>query len=160
MSAPPADPVLEVGRVRRAHGVRGDVVVELITDRTERLAPGSRLLTDAAELVVESSRPFGTGFLVRFEGVADRTAAGSLRGAALRAPALGTEEGLWVHQLVGCTVIDQGGVERGLVEAVEANPAADLLVLDDGRLVPVGFVTDAVVAARRLYVDVPPGLFD
>jgi 16S rRNA processing protein RimM len=65
---------------------------------------------------------------------------------------------LWVHQLVGAEVRDRAGTSHGRVVAVEANPAHDLLVLDDGRLVPVVFVVsidDGVIT-----IDPPEGLLD
>jgi 16S rRNA processing protein RimM len=67
---------------------------------------------------------------------------------------------LFVHDLIGSTVVDAiTGAELGVVEAVEANPASDLLVLaGSGALIPVRFVTDR--APGRLTVEVPDGLLD
>ena len=79
---------LEVGRIGRAHGLRGEVLVTLTSDRAERLAPGATLDTDDRELVVETARPHQHRHLVRFVGVDDRTAAEHLQGAALYADAL------------------------------------------------------------------------
>jgi ribosomal 30S subunit maturation factor RimM len=64
-----------------------------------------------------------------------------------------------VHELIGCRLVDVSGVDHGEVVAVQDNPAADLLVLADGRLVPMTFVTD-VVAGERVVVDPPAGLLD
>jgi ribosomal 30S subunit maturation factor RimM len=64
----------------------------------------------------------------------------------------------WVHDLIGAKVVDTGGAQVGVVEAVEANPASDLLVLADRRLIPLRFVV-----ARQpglLTVDPPPGLLE
>ncbi len=143
----------------KAHGLRGEVVVELITDRVERLAPGSRLLVGADERVVSSSRPHQGRWLVVFDGVVGREAADALRGSTLRAEALdGEPDVLWVHQLIGVEVVTLDGVARGRVVAVEANPASDLLVLDTGGLVPLRFVDGVVDGVAT--VDVPAGLFD
>ena len=79
---------LEVGRIGRAHGLRGELSVTLTSDRAERLAPGAVLGTDDRDLVVESSRPHQQRWLVRFEGVDDRTAAEQLLGVTLYADAL------------------------------------------------------------------------
>jgi len=65
---------------------------------------------------------------------------------------------LWVHQLVGREVLEVDGTVRGRVVALEVNPASDLLVLDSGALVPLGFVVDT--AAEQVVVDAPEGLFD
>jgi 16S rRNA processing protein RimM len=69
MPAADAPRLLEVGRIDKAHGVRGDVVVRLTSDRLERLAVGSRLQTDDGELVVESARPHQDRWIVHFEDV-------------------------------------------------------------------------------------------
>lgn len=131
----------------------------LTSDRTERVEPGSELDTDRGPLVVRASRPHQDRWLVHFDGVTSREAAEELRGLVLRAEPLEDPDELWVHELIGCRVLDAAGVDRGTVEAVQDNPAADLLVLDTGALVPVVFVvgapTDGVVT-----VDVPDGLFE
>jgi 16S rRNA processing protein RimM len=153
------DPLREVGRVGRAHGVQGDVAVQLITDRVERLAPGARLLAGERWLTVSSSRLVGERWLVRFEGVEDRTAAEKLTNAVLRAEPLDDDgDELWVHDLIGSRVIEVGGADRGVCVAVIDNPAHDLLELESGALVPVTFVTD--YADGVITIDPPDGLFD
>lgn len=161
-ATPPA--LLEVGRIGRAHALRGEVVVQLITNVTERLAPGSVLLAGPARrpLTVEASRPHQQRWIVSFAGVADRTAAEALHGLALFAERLAADvdpDALWVHDLIGRVVIDQDGVRRGVVESVQDNPASDLLVLDSGALVPLTFLVDEGEPGV-LRVDVPAGLFD
>jgi 16S rRNA processing protein RimM len=150
---------LEVGRIGRPHGLRGEVVVTLTTDRAERLAPGSHLETDARTLVVAGSRPHQMRWLVEFEGVADRDAAEALRGSTLYADALRSgDDELWVHELIGARVRDRDGHDLGIVEAVEANPASDLLVLDGERLLPLTFVVEHGIGL--VVADPPDGLWD
>ena len=149
-------PLLEVGRVVKAHGLRGEVLVKLLTDRQERVAPGSVLHTTRQLLEVVASRPHQGGFLVWFAGVVGREAADDLRGEVLSAPPLDDPDTLWVHDLIGAEVVGLDGSDYGSVVAVEANPASDLLVLDGGGLVPLTFVTDH--APRRLVIDPPAGL--
>ena len=153
-----AGELLEVGSIGRAHGTSGEVVVRLITNRTERLESGSKLAADVRELVVATSRPHQDRWLVRFEGVETRDQAEELRGWILRAPALRVANTLWVHELIGSTVREVSGTERGVVEAVVANPASDLLELDSGDLVPLTFVVEFVNGV--VLIDVPDGLFD
>ena len=153
-----AGELLEVGSIGRAHGTSGEVVVRLITDRTERLESGSKLAADVRELVVATSRPHQDRWLVRFEGVETRGQAEELRGWILRAPALRVANALWVHELIGSTVREVSGTERGVVEAVVANPASDLLELDSGDLVPLTFVVEFVNGV--VLIEVPDGLFD
>ena len=150
---------LEVGRIGRAHGLRGEISVTLTSDRSERLAPGSTLTTDDRELVVRAVRPHQQRWLVSFDGIDDRTAAEQLQGASLYAEALPTEgDELWVHELIGATVRDLAGNALGVVETIEANPASDLLVLDGERLVPLTFVVAHEPGV--VTVDVPDGLWD
>jgi 16S rRNA processing protein RimM len=150
--------LLEVGRIGRAHGLKGEVMVDLITDRLERVAVGTVLSTDLGDMVVAGSRPHQKRFIVAFEGVSDRTAAEALAGTVLRAEAVDDPEALWVHELVGTLVVEVSGHERGVVRAVQANPAHDLLVLESGALVPIVFVVSCVDGVTL--IDPPPGLFD
>ncbi len=148
-----------MGRIAKAHGLTGEVVVELYTRRPERLDAGALLESDGGPLVVETARPFQGRYLVRFAGVHDRSAAEHLRGRVLRAGALDDPDTLWVHQLIGARVTAADGTALGTVSGVEANPASDLLVLDGGGLVPLRFVTE-VDPGVQVTVDVPPGLLD
>ena len=147
--------MLEVGRVVKPHGLKGEVVVELTTTRTDRLAPGTRF----DDLEVVRSQPFQHRWIVAFSGVTTREAADALRGRVLRAEPIDDDpDALWVHELIGASVVDMAGAELGTVTAVEANPASDLLVLDSGGLVPLRFVVEH--SNGRVVVDPPAGLFD
>ena len=142
----------------KPHGLRGEVVVDLSTNRPERLAAGSRLSTERGLLTVERASPHHHRWIVAFAGVHDHAAAEELRGTVLQAEALDDPDELWVHQLVGSQVVDVAGTVLGAVVAVEANPASDLLVLDGGGLVPLRFVLSS--EPGRLVVDPPAGLLD
>ena len=150
--------LLEVGRVVKPHGLRGEVIVELVTNRPERLTPGERLSSPNGELEVEASRPHQHRWIVQFAGVSDRDGAEALRDVVLSAEPLDEPEALWVHEVVGAEVVDVGGTRLGAVVSVEANPASDLLVLDRGGLVPLRFVVDH--HPGRLVIDPPAGLLD
>jgi 16S rRNA processing protein RimM len=142
------DGLLEIGRITKPHGVRGEVVVDLVTDRRERVAPGTRLASDRGELHVLSSRPHQGKWLVMFEGYPARTAVARLAGVVLRAEPLDDPDALWVHELVGAQLVEADGTERGRVVAVVENPAHDLLELDSGALVPIVFVRGDRPTAR------------
>jgi 16S rRNA processing protein RimM len=152
--------LLEVGRVVKPHGLRGDVIVSLITNRDERIAPGSVLATDAgrALTVVRSSAHQGR-FIVTFDGLGGIGDAEALRGTRLLAPALVEPDTLWVHDLIGSRVEDSGGRVLGTVQGVEANPASDLLVLEGGALIPLRFVVGSR-PGKRVTVEIPDGLLD
>jgi 16S rRNA processing protein RimM len=153
--------MLEVGRIAKAHGIRGEVLVELTSDRTERVAPGTVLTTKAGrELRVLVSTPHHHRWIVAFDGVQTRTEAEALHGQVLLAEPIDDPDALFVHELIGSQVVLAGdaGEVVGTVASVEANPASDLLVLTDGRLIPVRFITEQ--SAGRITVDVPEGLLD
>ncbi len=152
--------MLHVGRMVKPHGLRGDVIVSLSTNRDERVAPGSVLSTaDGREYRVLRSSAHQGRFIVTFDGVAGIDAAEALRGTELYAPPLDDPDALWIHDLIGAAVVDTEGTELGSVVSVEANPASDLLVLADGALIPLRFVV-ASVPGHSVTVDVPDGLFD
>lgn len=151
--------LLEVGRIAKPHGLTGEVAVALVSNRTERLDPGSELwLENGERLVIERSRPHQNRHLVVFVGHHSREAADALRGSIVLAEAFDDPDELWVHDLCGRTVFDTEGAELGVVDSVEANPASDLLVLDGGGLIPLTFLVEAT--DDRLVVDPPPGLLD
>jgi 16S rRNA processing protein RimM len=156
-----SEPVLlEVGRVGRAHGLRGDVHIVAVSNLEGRFAPGARLLVGDRALVVETARAAGSGWIVHFAGVNDRDGAEALRQKSVRAEARAEapEGELFVHDLIGSEVRDRAGMRIGTVEAVQANPAHELLVLDGGALVPVVFVVGREPGV--VVVDLPEGLLD
>lgn len=151
--------LLEVGRVARAHGIKGEVAIAFTTDRVdERTAPGAVLIIDDKPMTVAASRPHKQQHLVRFEGLVDRNRADRLRGKVVMAEALMESEEIFVHQVIGLDLVDQMGRHHGDVRAVIDNPASDLMELGDGRLVPFTFITE--VTDTEVIVDVPAGLLD
>ena len=153
---------LLVGRITKAHGLRGDVVVDLLSSEESRLAAGAVLGSKRGDLVVASSRPHQGKWIVAFDGVNSREDADALRGVELTGEPIEDADALWVHELIGVAVREAGGTERGTVTAVFPNPADDLLELDGAALVPVTFVVgfEGEGDDRRLVIDPPDGLFD
>lgn len=167
-----------VGRVRKAHGVRGDLVVEALTDDPDGVfSPGRRLVAgtvsgdpakDRRELTIVSAQPFKGGFIVHFDGIADRTIADTWRDRFLLAPAselepLGDDE-VYIHDLLGMRVELESGEPVGTVEELYELPQG--LTLDVRRqngtvLVPYDrFVTSVDRDARVIRIDPPVGLLD
>lgn len=153
-----ADGLLEVGRIGRAHGVKGDVLVHLTTDRVERLAAGSRLKAGERWLTVTASSRSNDRWRVHFAGVDDRDAAETLARVVLMAEPIDDPDALWIHELIGADVVEVGGTSRGRCVAVIDNPAADLLELESGALVPASFVVSA--GGGVITIDPPAGLFE
>ncbi len=152
--------VLEVGRIVKAHGIRGEVIVDLTSNRPDlRLAPGSVLVSARGNLEVLNSTPHQGRWIVAFRGIEDRNGAERYRNTPLSAEPIEGDDGtLWVHELIGSEVFDLEGRSYGPVEAVEANPASDLLVLSGDRLVPLVFVKTKLPG--RVVIDPPAGLLD
>jgi 16S rRNA processing protein RimM len=162
-----------VGRIGRPHGVRGDVVVSVRTDDPEaRFAVGSRLEAEqgqAGPLMVAATRWQSGELVVRFKGVADRTAAGELTGTWLSVES-GTLESLddpdefRDHELAGLTARTVGGEVVGVVTDV-LHHGQDLLAIAPAPgaeeiLVPFvrAIVTEVDVRGGFLVIDPPPGL--
>ncbi|UED86881.1 ribosome maturation factor RimM [Streptomyces profundus] len=166
---------LVVARVGRAHGIKGEVTVEVRTDEPElRLAPGQVLATEPPEtgpLTIESGRVHSGRLLLRFVGVTGRDGAEALRNTLLVAEVDPEQlpddpEEFYDHQLVGLQVVTTGGEPVGEVTEIAHPPAQDLLVVTrpDGGEVFVPFVEAIVptvdIRGRRVVVDPPPGLLD
>ncbi len=154
--------MLEVGRITKAFGLRGEVLVALSSDRTSRLDPGSVLTTARGDITVVSSAKHADRWIVQFAGVTDRAVAETWRGVVLQAEPIADEgddeDVLWVYELIDARVTLSDGTSVGTVVEVQSNPASDLLVLDSGALVPVVFITDH--SPGRVTIDPPEGLLD
>lgn len=161
-----------VARIGKAHGLRGEVTVQVHTDSPQELfVAGAAFGTDPASagpLHLRSARDHNGILLLGFEEAADRTAAEGLRGVLLLADSEPEpEEDAWYERdLVGLAVVTVAGEPVGEVSGLENRPAQDLLVvrLADGREARVPFVAALVpevdVEAGRVVIDPPPGLLD
>jgi len=166
--------------VRRAHGIRGELVVEPLTDEPDAIfASGRRVFAgtrdgalsgDGQELVVRHATPFKGGLIVAFEGIADRTTAERWRDRTLlvpeqEVPPRGDDE-IFLHELVDMRVVHVNGEEIGTVREVFELPQG--IVIDVARAlggtVMLPFddhtVTELDSAARVIRVDPVPGLLD
>jgi 16S rRNA processing protein RimM len=167
-----------VGRVRKAHGIRGDVVVEPITDEPDAVfASGRRVIAgtvsgdptkDRRELHVSSASPFKGGFIVHFDEIADRTIAEQWRDRFLLLPAdelqAPADGEIYVHELPGMrvelasgelvgTVLDTYDLPQGLTLDVKRETGTVMIPYEH-------FVTSVDRDARVLRIDPPEGLLD
>lgn len=149
---------LEIGRVGKAHGLKGEVTVVITSDRPERTAPGAVWFLDDGPVTVRAIRPFQQRWIAHLEGIATREAAEALTGQVIYGEPIDDPDALWVHELVGAQVCTPDGRRWGTVASVLSNPANDLLQLDDGTLIPEVFVTDASGLPDQVVVDPPEGL--
>lgn len=168
---------LVVGRVVKAHGITGEVVVDVRTDDPDaRFAPGVSLRGRPAKggaeraYTIESVREHGGRLLVRLHGVDDRTAADALRGIVFlvdsgELPPIEDPDEYYDHQLEGLRVRTTDGVDVGTVIEVLHTAAGELLAVRAGErevLVPfVGAIVTSVSLADRLVeIDPPDGLLE
>jgi 16S rRNA processing protein RimM len=160
-----------VGRIGRAHGIRGELSVEIRTDEPERrFAPGTSMTCGDRALTVESSREHSGRLLVAFREVPDRTAAEELHGRLLEVEVDPSErpddpDEHYDHQLVGLHVRDADDSVVGMVTRVMHGEAQDTLVIDAGaHEVLVPFVKPLVptidVDAGFVRLSDVPGLLD
>lgn len=168
---------LVVGRVAKAHGVTGEIVVEVRTDDPDaRFVPGSELRGRARggaeqSFTIESVREHGGRLLIRLAGVADRTTADGLRGTLFlvdtaELPAIEVADEFYDHELEGLEVVTVDGTAVGKVAEVLHTAAGELLAIkaEGGREVLVPFVSAIVTsvsrADARIVIDPPDGLLD
>ena len=165
--------LVPIGRISAAHGVRGWLRMHVFGDGGDALRPGVALhVTESKgakhvfELRQVTSGRKGGEARIALEGVPDREAADALRGAdvAVAAAELGVagDGEVWVHDLIGCRVASEHGEDIGEIRGLWEAGASDVLVVAaaDGRehLVPAAFLRDIDLAARRVVVEVLPGL--
>ena len=164
---------LVIGRIGRAHGVRGDLFVEPMTDEPDhRYKDGTVLMTsDNTTLTVVTSKWHSGRFVVHFVGVDDRTSAEALRGQTLTIDVDPTElpedpDEFYDHQLVGLKVLLEDGSLVGVVNEVIHLPSQDLLSVkrdgDSEALIPfvLEFVPEIDLVARTVTITPPPGLLN
>ncbi|KAA9151414.1 ribosome maturation factor RimM [Amycolatopsis acidicola] len=165
-----------VGRVAKAHGIRGELAVDVRTDSPElRFAEGTVLTGrrrdgDTCELTVATARWHSGRLLVTFAQVPSRDVAEELRGVLLLAdtsdlPPTGDPDEFYDHELEGLRAELTDGSVIGTVQEIVHAPGSELLSLDkDGRTVLVPFVRQIVpvvdVAGGRVVLDPPEGLLD
>ena len=159
-----------MGRITRAHGVRGEVSVLVLTEVEGRFESGSRLaLEDGRGLTVKSSRPDRGRLLVTFREIPDRTAAEPFGGSYLFVEATDVpappEDAFWPHDLEGCEVVTESGRSLGELTEIVHGEANDVWVATAGgeeTLVPAlkDVVVSVDVAAKRVVVREVPGLID
>jgi 16S rRNA processing protein RimM len=161
---------LAVGKLRHAHGVHGEILMEVYTDFPERLQPGTVLFLEsgASLLTVTRRRTHREGLLLTFQGYSTPEAVGQLRNQLLYVkaedrPPLAEGE-YYYHQLLNLHVISDGGEAIGVVSDILETGASDVLVVRPEMgpevLIPMvdEFVRQVDLAARQITVHLIPGM--
>ena len=147
-------------QIERLEEAMGGASAMAATFQTELRGMQESMLYTGRE-VQNMSRSVGPGLRRAFDGVVfdGMRLSDALRNVVLLGEPIDDPDELWVHELIGATVIDQDGIARGTVTRLLENPASDLLELDSGTLVPVQFVVSHT-PNDEIHVDAPVGLFD
>jgi 16S rRNA processing protein RimM len=171
---------LVVGHITKPHGTKGEVFVWPLTDSVAAVyAPDNELLLgdehgqlepEAGSVVIESTRDFKRGLLVRFQGMADRTAVEELGNRYLLVPieqvAPRADDEVYYHELLGMQVVTKDGAVVGEVREVYETEPAHLLEVksETGKIHLIPFaeriVKEVDQGARKLVIKAPPGLLD
>jgi 16S rRNA processing protein RimM len=161
--------------VARPHGIKGEVIVNVLSEVTGRFAVGAEILVgpspgEARPARIVRSREHQGRIILQLEETLDRTMAEALRGALLFAPAVAGEapepleqDAYWEHELVGLEVRDPAGARLGTLTGVLSRPEQDLWEMEGPSgtvLIPAtkAIVRSVDVAGGFVVVDPPPGL--
>jgi 16S rRNA processing protein RimM len=167
--------IVAVGRIHRAHGLHGVVVVEPMTAGAELVfTPGRELIAGTVKgqpaspermLRIEMAEPFQAGFRVQFSGIGDRDEAERWRDRYLLAPRAELpepdENEIYLHDLVGLNVERNGGEIIGQVVAyyeLRHDVMVEVQRVEDTVMIPYRFVTEVDLEQKRLVVEPPDGL--
>jgi 16S rRNA processing protein RimM len=168
---------LAVARLKKPHGLKGDAVVWALTDDPDEVLVAGQTLTPVDEdgqvigeaLVLERSRPYHRHWLVKFEGIEQRSVLEGwqqrLFGVAVERLRPPSEQELYVHEVPGAAVVVDGTVVGTALGMVDLPGGARLLQVDvNGREVFVPFRRPIVQRvdreARRIEIDPPAGLLE
>lgn len=159
-----------VGRIGRAHGIRGDLGVDIRTDEPERrFAPGSSLRYDGGALTVASVRQHSGRLIIHFTGIDDRNAAEALHGKTLEVEIDANEapddpEEFYDHQLIGLEARVADRVIGAVTQVIHMPEQDSLAITTDQGEILVPFVLDLVpeIDVREGYLRIAdrPGLID
>jgi 16S rRNA processing protein RimM len=169
-----ATDLFAIGKIVKAFGIQGDVIVRPMTGVPARFRTLKRVYVGASPLSVqekgiEDASVGPRGVRLRLEGVTDRNAAAALTGLFLfidvQHRLRPTKGSYFVDDIVGMTVLDQEGVVRGVVTEVMKLPAQDVYVVNDGVrsfMVPAvkEFILSVDVAGRRMRVKLIDGMME
>jgi len=164
------DAMAVVGRIARAHGLKGQVIVNLETDfPEERFKPGATMFTTRGALKITTARFQNGRPVIGIEGVETVNDAEELAGLELRVPVeelAALPAGMFYHHdLVGCAVVTGGGEKVGTVEGVEGTLSGSRLVVAGAKgeiLIPLAaeICRTIDVAGKRIVIEPPDGLLD
>ena len=169
----PSEPVyLAVGLLRKPHGLRGDLLLEIYTDFPERLKPGTQIFAGDKHqpLKITRRRPHNDGLILGFEGITTPEEAGRYRATVVYVPTADRptllEGQYYHHEIVGVTVIDETGITLGTLTEIIITGANDVYVVTPAQgkdiLLPAlkEVILGVDLSAKTMRVHLLPGLLD
>lgn len=158
---------LVIGYLRRTHGLRGEMIMDVLTDFPERIKPGKKIYLGEThrEISIRSIRPNNKVLLIAFEGFDTPEAVGALRNQNVyvrtdQVPPLPEGE-YYHHDLLGLKVVDEAGKYLGLLDEILSTGANDVYVIKDETgneiLIPavLDYVKNINLEAREITVSPP-----
>ena len=153
--------MLEVGKILKAHGIRGDVKIECFTDSPEALTGIKRFYVEGTEYKAERIKPFGAFALIKLVGIDDMNLAETLRNKTISAKKEDMPEpkdgAFYIDDLIGCSVFDDRGTRHGIVEDILQYGSADVfLSRENGKTIMFPHlkkvVKEIVIKEKRIVV--------
>jgi len=163
---------LVVAKIRRPHGVRGEMVAEVITDFPEQLKPGKRVFVGDvhAPVTIISQRSHNIGVLLKFEGINTPEEAGRFRNQILSISTADKNQlqigEYYFHDLLGLQVVDETDKTIGILTEIMETGANDVYVVTDkkGHEILLPAIPDVVIEVdlntKSMKVHLLPGLMD
>lgn len=161
---------LVVGKLRKPHGLRGEVLMEVLTDFPERLVPGKTVYLgdEYTPLTIENIRNHGKQMLVKFEILDYREDVEEMRNQFIHvqtkdSPPLPDGE-YYHHQLIGLNVIDENGNLVGYIHSILETGANDVYIIRPSQgpdiLLPAirSVILEIDLNRKMIHVQIPPGL--
>ena len=163
---------LAVGTLRRSHGIRGDMLVDVLTDFPERLKPGTHIYVGDKKqaLKITHRRPHNDGLILGFEGISSAEQTAKYRARTVYVPAedrpLLPEGEYYHHQIIGLNVVGESGAALGVVTEIIETGANDVYVVKNADereiLLPAlkQVLLDVNLDTKTMRVHLLPGLVD
>ena len=163
---------LAVGTLRRSHGIRGDILLDLETDFPERLSPGTFIYVGdkKSPLKITRRRPHNDGLILGFSGVSNPEEAAKYRSQMVFVQAEGRpvlpEGEYYHHQIIGMMVQDESGIELGVITEIIKTGANDVyVVVNEAKrevLIPAlkQVLLDVDLEKKVMHVHLLPGLME
>jgi 16S rRNA processing protein RimM len=163
---------LAVGLLRKPHGLRGDLLLEVYTDFPDRIRPGTTILVgdEHQPLKITRRRPHNDGLILGFEGIDTPEEAGKFRATLAYVPAADRpplpEGEYYHHEIIGLTVLDESGKELGQLTEIIETGANDVYVVKpaEGSDILLPALKEVILGidlvAKTMRVHLLPGLVD